>query len=464
VAELAALGAAAALAAMLFASRLPPGADFLLPRRGGFALYRAAWSFLGMPHGPAVFSALIALILLACAASLALSLRRAHPGRPPASWAARAGLAAGPLFAGFLAARLLASVLDLIQLVWFPYGAMDAREPLAVLALGCLVLVPAAAAARAWISGRRRRATALLLALAAFDVGAVLFGAAKGVGRPLELPAARGETRYVALTQGPRGPDQEVYVLAPDVFSDPDPRPFLIALASGPSDARRLPALRALYEEEVKRWDLAGLRDALLLGAARGDPLAPSLLLAHLSAAAPSPAALAALGSLSDEGSWRIGPLAAGELSRAYSHLGDAAEAARWADRPRGGRGVAPRLLGRPEGGALKPGRISGTLNAPSRARVALYARADPQAPYLLDAAGLVAAAEPDAKGRFSFSGLTAGRYYLAVALSAGDGPRGEVSVSGSRGDLILEAKHPVLVLPVLTLKLGPPASIELLR
>ena len=142
-----------------------------------------------------------------------------------------------------------------------------------------------------------------------------------------------------------------MYALAPDVFSDSDPRPSLIAIASGPGDARRLPALRALYEEEVKRWDLAGLRDALLLGAQRGDPLAPSLLLAHLSAVAPSPSALAALGALSDERAWRIGPLAAAELSRAYAHLGDAAEARRWADRPRGPLGVAPRRVGRPGGG-----------------------------------------------------------------------------------------------------------------
>jgi hypothetical protein len=112
--------------------------------------------------------------------------------------------------------------------------------------------------------------------------------------------------------------------------------------------------------------------------------------------------------------------------------------------------------LSAPSGGALKPGRISGTLRAASPARVALYLKPDPAAPYLLDAAGFVAAAAPDARGRFSFSGLTAGRYYLAVAFPAGDGPRGEISVSGSRGDLILDARRPSLDLPPLTIKAAP--------
>jgi hypothetical protein len=258
------------------------------------------------------------------------------------------------------------------------------------------------------------------------------------------------------MTQGPQGPDHDVYTLAPDVFAGPDPRPALRALASGPDDARVLPALRALYEEEEKRWDLAGLQDSLLLGADRGDTLAASLLVSHLAAVPPSPAALKALSHLADEDSWRIGPLAAAELSRAYAHLGDAAAAGRWAAKADGPLGVAPGLLGPAESGALRSGRITGTLSAPGRARVALYRKADPEAPYLLGAAGLVAAAEPDAKGRFSFTGLTAGRYYLAVAQSAGDDPRGEISVSGNRGDLILDEKRPTLDLPALALKFGP--------
>jgi hypothetical protein len=458
VAELAALGASAALAAMLFASRLPPSADFLLPRRGGFALYRACWVLFSTVAGRAAFSAAIVLLLLVCASLLALAHSRAHPKRFPASWSARAGLAAGPLFAAFLAGRAGVHVLDLVQLVWFPYASMDPREPLAVFALCGLALVPAAAASRAWVAGRRRRATLLFGALALLDAGGAALGAAKGIGRPLETPPARGKTLYVVLNEGAKGPGHDEYALSPDVFADPDPRPALLAAASGPRDARVLPALRRLYEEETKRWNPEGLRSALLLGAARGDALAPSLLLAHLTSAPPSPGARAALGALADEGAWRAGPLAAAEISRAYAHLGDVDSAARWAAKAGGPRGIAPGLLGGVaiEGGALKPGRISGVLRSPRRARVALYLKPDPAAPYLLDAAGFVAAADPDARGRFAFSGLTAGRYYLAVALSAGDGPRGGISASGSRGDPILDARRPSLDLPPLAIKLSP--------
>jgi hypothetical protein len=456
MAELAALGASAALAAMIFASRLPPGADFLLPRRGGFALYRAAWALFARPGGRAAFSAAAALLLLACAAALAVCLRRAAR-KLPASWNGRAGLALGPLLASILALRLVGRVLDLVQLVWFPYGAMDARVAPAAFALLAAALLPAAAAARDWAAGRRRRATILLIGLAGLDAAAGVAGAFLGVGRPLTPPAARGKTVYVVLTETEKGPGRDLYVLAPDVFRDADAAPYYREVLSGPApDARTLPALRALYEEETKRWNPAGLRAALLLGAAKRDALAPSLLLAHLAAAPPAPAALSALGALADGGAWRIGPLGAAAIARAYAHLGDRAAAERWAGRAAGPRGVAPGLLRLQAGGALAPGRISGTVRAPGRVRAALYLKSDPAAPYLLDAAGLVAAAEPDARGRFSFSGLAAGRYYLAFALSAGDGLRGEISASGSRGDLILDAGRPALDLPPLTIKLTP--------
>jgi hypothetical protein len=452
--ELAALGAAAALAAMLFASRLPSGPEFLLPRRGGFGLYRAAWALFGARGGREVFSGLIVLVLIACAGALALSLRRAQPKRWPASWSARAGLVLGPLFAAFLAASLVGRFLDLITLVWFPYASMDVREPFAVFALAALAFAPAAAAAQAWLSGRRRRATLLLAALMALDAGASILGAARGVGRPLDLPEARGQTLYVVLNEGPSGPGHDEYRIPPDIFTDADARSRLFEIASGPVDARVLPALRRLYEEEAKRGDSAGLRRALILGADRGDVLAPSILLAHLASVAPSAEARDDLGELADERKWRVGPLGAAAFSRAYAHLGDAADAARWAEKAGGPRGVAPGLLGGAEERELRSGRISGKLRAPGRARVALYRKADPAAPYLLDAGGLVASVEPDAYGRFSFSGLTAGRYYLAVAVSAGDGEPGDVSVSGNRGDLVLAARRTSLFIPSLSLKL----------
>jgi len=146
-----------------------------------------------------------------------------------------------------------------------------------------------------------------------------------------------------------------------------------------------------------------------------------------------------------------VGPLAAAELARAYRHQGDAAAAKAWAEKS----GVAPGLMLREDEAPLKKSRVSGTVKAPGPVKLALYRRADPDAPYLLDASGLVAAAEPDAKGRFSFTGLTAGRYYLAFALPSDD--RGEIEVSGNRGDLILDAKRPTFSVPPLILNFNRP-------
>lgn len=455
MAELAALLASAALAAMLFASRLPPGADFFLPRRGGSGLYRAAWALFAAPGARTAFSAVVALVLLACAAAFVLDLRRAAR-KPHKSWNTRLGLLIGPVFALLLAVRLGGAVLDLVQLVWFPYGGMNAREPFAAFALFVIALAPAATAARHWVGGRRRSATVLFGTLVLLQIAGAVYGGAKGVGRVPAAPPARGRTLYVVLTEGQKGPDHEIYSLEHDVFFDPDPRPYYRALAQGEHDARVLPALRALYESETKRWDLGGLRDALLLGVSRGDALAPSLLLAHLTAAPPSPEARAALGALADESTWRIGPLGAAALARACAHQGDAEAAARWAAKSGGPNGIAPGLLGLSKAGGERLGSIRGTVRAPGASRVALYVKQDPAAPYLLGAAGLAAAAEPDAHGHFSFSGLALGRYYLALAVSNEDGRRGEVSVSGSRGDLILDARRPALDLPPLTIRFTP--------
>lgn len=453
--ELAAFVAAAALAAMLFASRLPPGAQFIVPRRGGFFLYRAAWALFGAPWGRTAFSAVIAAALAAGAGLFAAALHR-EVRAWPRSWSARVGVVLGPLFALALAGRLVGRALDLIQLVWFPYGGLDARELPVSFALFWITGAGAFAAARAWAGGRRVLATGLLSVLVAADVGAGLTASFLGVGRPLPAHTVSGKTLYVILTEGDHGPGQVTYALAPDIFANADDRPGLRALAARPRDARALPALRALYEEETKRWDLEGLRSALLLGVSRRDPLAVSVLLSNLGAAAPSAAAVAALGAVADEDSWRIGPLGAAALSRTYARLGDRQAAERWIRKAGGPSGVAPGLLDAGAGGASKLGGIVGVLRAPGPARVALYAKADPAAPYLLDAGGFVAAAALDARGRFSFTGIPAGRYYLAVALSSGDGRRGEVSASGHRGDIVLDARRPSLDLPPLSIKFTP--------
>ncbi len=444
-----ALLGAAALTAALFVARLPPGPDFILPRRGGYGLYQAAWALLASPAARTAFSALVSL---AAAAAVVLFLRRAWAaakGRKPRGAAAWAGLAAGPAFAFVLAWRVWSSGQDLIQLVWFPWEALDAREPFVVFALTAAVLGAASAAATAWLAGRRPAATRLLLALVAADILGLVAARAYGVG---ETASARdvSRTAYVALTTGPDGPEREVYVLSPGAFGT-DPRPALHRVLAARRSARTIPALRELYRAEAMRWDEEGLRRALLLGAALGDGLARSVLLSHLEAVRPSSGALAALGALADEDAYRVGPLGAARIARAYAHLGERERAQAWAQKA----SIPAGLLGLDGGGALNPGRVSGSVKGPPALRVALYRRPDAAAPYLLDAGGFVAAVEPDARGRFAFTGLAAGRYFLAVAFPAGaEGLKADVTVSGHRGDIVLDAKTQAVERPLVTLRL----------
>ena len=441
-----ALLAAAALTAALFVARLPPGPDFILPRRGGYALYQAGWALAASPGARVTFSFIVAAGLLVSLSWLARGLWKAAKSKHKRG--AALGAALGPLFAVVLAWRIRGSVLDVVQLAWFPYGALDAREPFVAFVLLAAAFVAAAAAATAWAQGRRRTATKLLLGLLAADVAGLAVGKYYGVDEAFELSAS-GKTAYVALTQGPDGPGRDVYVLSPGAFGR-DPRPDYHRSLAAPRSARTLPALRALYQAETMRWDEEGLRRALLLGASLGDGLAYSLLLSHLETVRPSPAAVAAVGALADEDAYRVGPLGAARIARAYAHLGEREAALRWAARAT----IPPGLLGVERGGALKPGRVSGVIKGPPALRVALYKRPDAAAPYLLDAAAFVAAADPDAKGRFEFSGLTAGRYFLAAAFPASPlGLTGEVAVAGHKGDVVLETRRPSVQLPTVVLR-----------
>lgn len=440
---------AAALTAALFAARLPPGPDFLVPRRGGYALYQAAWAVLGSAGGRRAFSMLVAGAALAAAALLLAGLWKAAKARKPRGGAAWAMLAAGPVIALSLSWRLFGRACDLLQLVWFPWESYDAREPFVTFLLLAPALCAAAAASRAWVEGRRPAATRLLAALLAADVLGGLACAAYRVGEPLPEPAP-AKTAYVVLTETPEGPGRELYVLSPGAFG-PDPRPDLYGRLAGRRDAQTLLALRALYRAEAMRWDEDGLRRALLLGASLGDGLAPSLLLSHLEAARPGPAALGALGALADEDAYRVGPMGAARLARAYAHLGEAASASAWARKA----SIPAALLGL-EAAPLLEGRVSGSVSGPPALRAALYRRADPSAPYLLDASAFVASAEPDAKGRFAFTGLPAGRYYLAFAFPAG--PEGLASaprVSGHRGDIVLGGAAKTAALPPISVSAG---------
>jgi len=426
---------------MIFASRLPATLDFILPRRAGWALFSLAHEALSRPGPRRAFTAAVSLLLLGAVARFAWLAVSALRGR---KWTAALFLGRGFVLALIvLLLRWSFSVwFEVAQKVWFPFGALNPLEPLANLVFCSLVAYAAMAAALACLSPR----PAPLRTLAGWAAANALAAAAAlvlcGAWRPSASSAVESRRLFVVLTEEEGRPGQAAY----DLPIAPAPRP--------PSGAGRLESLRALYERQAKLMDPAGLRSALILGVKHGDDLARALLLEHLSAAPPSPEALGALGALADETAHRVGSMGASRIALAYAHLGDAAQAALWARRGEAApRGIPAGLLDLSGGGALKPGRISGRLEGPRPLKVALYRKSDPAAPYLLDAAGLVASAEPDAAGRFSFSGLAAGRYYLAFAFAV---PEREIRVAGHRGDLTLDARRPALDLPALTVK---PAS-----
>ncbi len=435
-----ALGAGAALSAMLFASRLPVTLDFILPRRAGWALFALGFEVLYRPAPRAAFTAAVCLLFLAAMARFGWLAASVMRGR---AWSARDFLARGFYLAlvVFLLRWSFAIWFEVSQKIWFPYGSMNVVEPYANLLVSSAIVAAAMSAALACLTPKRTElrimlpwsaANALAAVLAMFLYGAWSAAPASDAGRRL----------FVVLTEEEGRPGQAAYDLP------------IKEARTIPSGVARLEGLRALYETRAKLMDAAGLRSALMLGVKHGDELARTLLLDHLAAAPPSPEALGALGALADETAHRVGAIGASRIALAYAHLGDAAQAAVWAkrgeERP---RGIPAGLLDLSGGGALKPGRISGTVAGVMPLRVALYRKSDPMAPYLLDAGALTASMEPDAKGRFSFTGLGAGRYYLAFAF---EGPAGALRVSGHRGDLTLSARISALDAGTLTIK---PAS-----
>lgn len=436
-----AFGAGMALSAMLFASRLPVTLDFILPRRAGWPLFVLGFEALSRPATRGVFTAAVSLMLIGSLARFAWLISVAVRGR---KWTLVDFLRRG--FALALVVLLLrwsfAIWFEISQKVWFPFGSLNVLEPLANLLFCSLLVFGAMLAALARLAPRPPSALRTLLPWAAANaLAALLAFSLYGAWSVMTVADAPGASRrlFVVLTEEEGRPSQAAY----DLTVAAEPR-----LISG---VRRLETLRALYEVRAKLMDPAGLRSALMLGVQYNDDLARSLLLEHLCAAPPSPGALGALGALADETVHRIGAIGASRIALSYAHLGDAAQAAVWAKRGEvGPRGIPAGLLDLSAEGALKFGRISGRLEGLKPLRIALYRKTYPGAPYLLDAAGLVASAEPDAKGRFSFRGLTAGRYYLAFAFPAGASP----GVSGHLGDLVLNARKTTLDLPPLTIKL----------
>ncbi len=424
---------------MLFASRLPVTLDFILPRRAGWPLFALAHEALSRPGARQAFTWGVSLLLAGALARFAwLSVVAAKRLK----WSGRDFLARGfALAVVLLLSRWSFSIwFEVSQKVWFPFGSLNVAEPFANLLFCSSLLFCAMAATLDCLSPRPVRRIMLAWA-AANALAAVLAFNAYGAWAASPSPDA-ARRLFVVLIEEEGRPSQVAYNLP--LAAEPSLRI---------SGVRRLEALRELYELRAKLMDPAGLRSALMRGVKDNDDLARTLLLDHLSAAPPSPEALGALGALADETAHRIGPMGAARIALAYAHLGDAAQAAIWAKRgAEKPRGIPVGLLDLSGGGALKPGRISGRLEGLKPLKIALYRKADPAAPYLLDAGALVASAEPDAKGRFAFVGLAAGRYYLAFAFE----PRGrEIRITGQRGDLSLDFRRSSLDLPPLIIKLA---------
>jgi len=445
--------AGAALAAMLFASRLPASLDFILPRRPGWPMFAAAFEALSAPAFQAVYSALAALLLAGAAGRFLVLAAACVRGR---TWSARdlasRGLALGLLV--FLTRRWFAVWFDLSQKFWFPFSSLNPLEPFMNLAVCSALAFGSIVAALALLGSRPPSARrALLVWAVANALAAVLAHALHRVWSPSSAAVIAGASApggvrrlFVVLTEEEGRANQMAYDLpVPADFGYLDQ----VEHDLEKPDVGRLDVLRALYEARAKLMDPAGLRRALMLGIKHGDPLALSLLLEHLSAAPPSPGALGALGALADEKTYRIGSTGASRIALAYARLGDAAQAAVWArraaERP---RGIPAGLLDLGRGGALRPGRIAGRVEGVMPVKLALYRKAEPAAPYLLDAGALVASASPDDRGRFSFGGLPAGRYYLAFAFQVTVARRGEIRVLGHRGDLTIDAGRASLELP----------------
>ena len=433
-----AFGAAAALSAMLFASRLPVTLDFILPRRAGWPLFVLAYEALERPGSRQTFSVVVGLLLSGALVRFAWLIGVTVRGR---KWTPSQFLARGFVLALIvLLLRWSFSIwFEVSQKVWFPFGSLNVVEPFAHFIACALILFCAMTAALAVLSPRPPSAPRVLLPWAAANAIAALLAFSLYGAWAAPLQSVNERRLFVVLTEEEGRPGQVAYDL-----------PIASERGLVKSGVRRLESLRALYELQAKLMDPAGLRQALMLGVKDNDDLARTLLLEHLSAAPPSPEALGALGALADETAHRIGAIGCSRIALAYAHLGDSAQAAVWAKRAsEAPRGIPAGLLDLSGGGALKPGRISGKLEGLMPLKISLYRKTDPGAPYLLDAAGLVASTQPDSKGRFSFPGLAAGRYYLAFAFSAGVSPR----VSGHRGDLLLDVRKTSLDIPALRIK-----------
>lgn len=398
-------------------------------------------------------------------------------------------LAAGLILpAAGAAGVFLRAFIDLLQHAWFKPENLDLGEPILAFFAASASAALLWLAATSWLSwclqapspGRRKTA------LAALGYSAALIIASLGISRfarsrfaessgdlyeAADIPREPRERRgLLILSQGSSGPDymvHEIVLGSPDVMDySPESLEKLKAYIRRGAGLHLPEALRHLYGGHTIGMSADSLREALFLAHLNGDALARLLLLESLTRAPRGESSARFLDALSDESLYRIGPRAAAMLSAAYGHLGLKERSAYWlgVSRPETG-GIPAGLLELPE----KPldGRIRGVLAGLGRVRAALYYHSDPAAPYSLGASSLVDSQLSDARGRFEFSGLPEGDYFLAFSyeprraafgsnalskcpMGAGGLPPCISFVANHRGDIRLSPERPRTDLGVL--------------
>lgn len=463
-------GAAAAL--MISLSRAPASADFLLPRRAAYWWFEGFIRAQQTPGLRAAYSWAALLLagagLAAWLAALAVELAAWEPAaRTLRRFVICAGAVIGVAWAGRWALSLF---LEIMSGAWFPPESLDWREPaLAFLAAHhaawgvfgaslafCRAAGTAAAGASRELLGRFFGRLILLILPAA--ILAAVGGSRWDLGKTSLAEAGRspevrriGAQFQIAVQEDGAAPAFRPRVLRSGgpgaaVYS-PRGMAALVELAESRSLFARQ-ARRELYQSCALSLDPEGLRNALVSGHDQGDPLARLLLLRNLARAPARPENLAALQAMADLEAWRIGPAASLLMADALDHFGDDRAAALL--RSSAGRGaIPPGLLAGLEDAAPGPskGVVRGSFRGRMPRKAALFIRDPGPDGYVLDPAGLVAAAVPDAKGRFEFRGLPDGDYFLVLSPA----PEVRLSrVSGAPGDIRLgEGRRLVELKPI---------------
>jgi hypothetical protein len=457
---------------MLLITRLPPSTDFILPRGPGFTLFELAIRFVQKPILGSLFpwAALTGILLSLAGAFWHLSqvLRAFGPIKALERkvWIQKGVLFILGLLGLGLAARFTVGLgLDLIQNVWFFPESLDILEPLAtflvLFIVAWLFLEALSNLIRALLAQGSHARKAFALAGAIILPGAVLYAWAwshydlgkKSVAEAAGLSQTRISKAFLILTEKEGRSGYEVHPL--QTRYTPENLRALIRYVAGHRTVFTRAALRLLYEGEGMAMDAGALRLVFLLGYQAGDPMARFLLLDSLSSAAPSAGTTLLLDAVADEADYRIGPQGAARIALAYAHLGIKGKAADWSRKASEGPAALPRgLLALPDGGALKPGIIRGSVRGLKAAKVGLYVRRDLAGPaYTLSPTQLVESTTPDEKGRFEFRGLPAGDYYLVLALDSTGLEAARPRLSGHRGDIHLTSRRPRIDLPPLELR-----------